>query len=477
MAPAALHGDILLRPDGVSDGRALEWRADIEAPKLLELVVVIGDHPAVLKGREHKAAGGCGDAGADFNVGHGLRDDVVAHRVIGSNGAVIEIARIVASVAALWVTAAVRALEPELGAVLAEAAFRPDSVGNVLLRVVGGRLMGDAAVPGRAGALHGIAPQGARLRHIGLHVEARIVFDGLAGLGIKPLGPVEVVGVLAAFDEAAIGPVERIEKAVAGEMAYHLAPLAVDGLIIEEMDADLVVIPRVVRQILVVPNELAGIDVERHGRVGVEIVPRAGLRVIIRGRIAGAPNGEPRRRIVGPGLPDAAASGLPGVVLVFPGLAARIARLRNRIPAPQFIAGAGIERREPTANGLVGDDDFALDRQRRGVEMLPAAELVGGGDALVPHDLAAVAVDADDPAVRQVGNDEVLPQRDAAGARRIALMLDAGVGDPHEFAVIGIAGVDLVHRAPAVGGVHEAVVDQRVDLVFRPVLPDILHTA
>jgi hypothetical protein len=63
----------------------------------------------------------------------------VAHRVIGSNGAVIEIARIVASVAALWVTTAVRALEPELGAVLAEAAFRPDPVGDVLLRVVGGR--------------------------------------------------------------------------------------------------------------------------------------------------------------------------------------------------------------------------------------------------------------------------------------------------------------------------------------------------
>ena len=41
MAPAALDGDILLRPDGVSDGRALERRADIEAPKLLELVVVM----------------------------------------------------------------------------------------------------------------------------------------------------------------------------------------------------------------------------------------------------------------------------------------------------------------------------------------------------------------------------------------------------------------------------------------------------
>src|SRR5215475_16124836 len=98
-----------------------------------------------------------------------------------------------------------------------------------------------------------------------------------------------------------------------------------------------------------VPAQLAGIDVERHRRVGVEIVPRAGLRVIIRDRIAGAPDGETCRRIVGAGLPDAAAAGLPGVVLVLPGLAAGIARFRDRIPAPYFIAGPRIEGREPAA--------------------------------------------------------------------------------------------------------------------------------
>jgi hypothetical protein len=56
-------------------------------------------------------------------------------------------------------------------------------------------------------------------------------------------------------------------------------------------------------------------------------------------------------------------------------------------------------------------------------------------------------------------------------------MLDAGVGDPHELAMIGIAGVDLVDRAPAVHGVHEPVVDERIDLVLGTILADILHAA
>src|SRR5712692_10431237 len=96
---------------------------------------------------------------------------------------------------------------------------------------------------------------------------------------------------------------------------------------------------------------------------------------------------------------------------------------------------------------------------------------------LVPHDLASVAVDRDDPAVRQVGDHEVFPERDAARARSVALVLDARIGDPDELALVGIARVDLVDGAPAVGRIHETVVDQRIDLVFRAVLPDVLHAA
>src|SRR5580704_8528986 len=46
VAPARLHSEILFRPDRIGDGRTLERRADIEAPQLLQLLVVISDHPA-----------------------------------------------------------------------------------------------------------------------------------------------------------------------------------------------------------------------------------------------------------------------------------------------------------------------------------------------------------------------------------------------------------------------------------------------
>jgi hypothetical protein len=104
-------------------------------------------------------------------------------------------------------------------------------------------------------------------------------------------------------------------------------------------------------------------------------------------------------------------------------------------------------------------------------------EFVRLGDLLVPDDLAGIAVDGDHPAVGQVGDHEIVPQRDAARARDVALMAHAGIADPDELALVRVAGVDLVHRAPAVGGVHEAVVDQRIDFILGTVLADILHAA
>ena len=50
-------------------------------------------------------------------------------------------------------------------------------------------------------------------------------------------------------------------------------------------------------------------------------------------------------------------------------------------------------------------------------------------------------------------------------------MRHARVGDPRELATVRVARVDLVDRAPPVARVHEAVVDERVDLVLGPFCP------
>src|SRR5262249_5223174 len=162
----------------------------------------------------------------------------------------------------------------------------------VLDRVVGGGLMRDAAVPGRAGAPHRITAQRPRRRDVSLDRKGRVVFKRLAGLGIEALGPVQLIGVLAALDEAAVETVERVEETVAREMAARLAGLAVDCRVIEHMHADFVPVPGVVRQILEIPDKLAGIDVQGDYRIRVEVVARTELRVEVRGWVAGSPYGE-----------------------------------------------------------------------------------------------------------------------------------------------------------------------------------------
>src|SRR5262249_8023176 len=151
---------------------------------------------------------------------------------------------------------------------------------------------------------------------------------------------------------------------------------------------------------------------------------------------AGADDIEMRRRIERAGLPDAAAARLPRVVIVLPGLASRIARLGHGVEAPEFLAVLDVERRDPSARACVAsavlNDDFAVGDERSRQEFLLAAKLVLAGDFLVPDDLAVLPVDRDDPPVRQVRDDFVFPEGDAARARRVALMLDSRIAHPLE---------------------------------------------
>src|SRR6185436_3180536 len=102
----------------------------------------------------------------------------------------------------LVVDAAFRAEERYRLPVLRIAPFDAGAVGDVLDRVVRRRLMRDATVPGRACALGRVAAERARFGIVELYVELGIVFNRLAGFGIEPLGPVQVVHILCALDEA-----------------------------------------------------------------------------------------------------------------------------------------------------------------------------------------------------------------------------------------------------------------------------------
>src|SRR5580704_9713178 len=109
-------------------------------------------------------------------------------------------------------------------------------------------------------------------------------------------------------------------------MGENLAVLAIDLGVEQDVGAGLVIIHRVVRRVLVEPLDPSVRRIDRQRAVGEEVVAGPVGGVVFRRRIAGAPIGDVGRGIVGAGDIERAAAGLPGIVLVLPGLAAGLAR-------------------------------------------------------------------------------------------------------------------------------------------------------
>src|SRR5262249_27467175 len=153
-----------------------------------------------------------------------------------------------------------------------------------------------------------------------------------------------------------------------------------------------------------------------------------------RHRIAGAPDHLVGRDIVAAGHPHGAAAGLPGVVLVLPGLAAGLARSRDRVLFPDELAGRRIEPGDPVAHAAVAaggaDDDLILDGERRSSELEIGLTVA---HVRLPDDLASILIGRDDAWRIVCGRDhEVAPQRGATVGQREALLL--GVHAPDDAA-------------------------------------------
>src|SRR5580704_2219491 len=109
-------------------------------------------------------------------------------------------------------------------------------------------------------------------------------------------------------------------------MRDQLARLATNLAVDEYMCTDLVKVPHVTWRKLEVPVHLAGIGIPRDRAVGEEVVAGPIGRVIHRDGVAGAPDRLIGGCVVGAGDPHGAAARLPGIVLVLPSLAAKLAR-------------------------------------------------------------------------------------------------------------------------------------------------------
>src|SRR6516162_1987444 len=84
--------------------------------------------------------------------------------------------------------------------------------------------------------------------------------------------------------------------------------------------------------------------------------------------LRGAPDRLICGRVVGAGDPHRAAAGLPGVVLVLPGFAARLAGRRDHVFLPEPLTTLGIKASDPIAHALIAagcaHDDLVVDGER-----------------------------------------------------------------------------------------------------------------
>src|SRR6185295_5941167 len=123
---------------------------------------------------------------------------------------------------------------------------------------------------------------------------------------------------------------------------------------------------------------------------------------------------------------------------------------------------------DPAANAIftagAADDRNVAHDQRRSSQRFGNCRI---GDLALPDDLAGRLVDGDQPAVERDRDHLVLPERHAAVVDAAAGditgpgLVGLGVHAPLEGALLSARHIDGVDRAPAVGHVHDAVLDDR----------------
>ena len=297
---------------------------------------------------------------------------------------------------------------------------------------------------------------------VGLDVHAGVIGSGPPVL-VQALRPVQLLHELGAPDVLAVAAVQRVGEAVAVGVQRGAHVLAVDVGIDEGVLRDGIEIVGIVRRVLESPQELAGIGIQGDGAVGPQVVARAIGVIPVRTGIGRAPDDDVEFGVIGARHPGGAAAGLPGAVVVLPGFVTRLARPRNGVGAPDFLAGVHVQRRDPAAHAKLGaghaGQHHVLDDQRRVGDDLGDA---GVGHLGFPQQAAVVLVEGENAAVDHRAQNLVAVQGDAAVVDTAAgdagrpVLVGLGIVLPHQHG-LAAAHVQLGDDAPAAGDVQEAV--------------------
>ncbi|KTT77390.1 hypothetical protein SA6_12180, partial [Staphylococcus epidermidis] len=153
-----------------------------------------------------------------------------------------------------------------------------------------------------------------------LHALLRIILHRLAGLRIEPLGPGHLLDEGQTPDELAAVAIDRIGKAVAVGLERELQRRVVrTGDVDQHVFRHAVIVVGIVRRVLVVPLDLAGVGVEAERGVGVGVVTGPVFIVPVRSGIADAPDDGVGRGVVASGDPGRTTAARLGVLVILPG--------------------------------------------------------------------------------------------------------------------------------------------------------------
>ena len=386
------------------------------------------------------------------------------------------------------------------GAQGTDVAFRRGLDGEASAQIGGTLLVADRLVPdfhapviGRHIEVVGVRAVGHRLlvlaaqegRH-GKHRRTLLAFGGVVrraravvgdilrttGVQVDALGPRDTGDEREGIQQLAGGGVVDEEEAVTVGLATGTDGLAIGGLVVERDEfVHAVKVPAIVRGVLVGPDDLAGVDIDGHGRRRVQVVTFAQVAVPRCG-VARTGVHQVGLRIVGEVAPGRGTAGLPQVTR--PGLvglardAVFLAVLETHVAfhrraGPQQLAGLGIARVDAAdhaelTTGNAGQHHALHQQGGRSVGM---ARLVVV-QLLVPDHLAGILVQGDQVGIERAEDHQIVVQGGAtvdhvtAGhdAVRQAVLVLPQLG----------AGLDVDCEQARVGASdeHLAVVDDRL---------------
>ena len=226
---------------------------------------------------------------------------------------------------------------------------------------------------------------------------------------------------------------------------------------------NVVQVPVVAGQVLVVPDRVAGGRIRRQGAVGIQhIVPLGAAQPLQRRlRYRGAPVQEPEFRIVARYV--APASYMPAQLVgqVVPAFVSRFAGSRDGPPTPQLVAGFRVVPRQVTAfgaaarrTGTAADDDAGSHHRAAHV---PDSG-IDGRFLGFPEECAGARIECNEMAVVRQVKQAVPVNRQVAAVARTALVLALAPVFPDQAAVGRIERLDDVARVLHVQGARN---DQR----------------